>query len=247
MDPILMVDHYTMTSPTFGAHPHAGLSAISVLFEDTVGHFHNRDSLGNDFDIQPGDLYWLNSGSGAIHDEAPRDGSKIHGLQIFVNLPTRLRYQDPSSLLVKKDSMPVLRGEGYQVKLALGESNGYQGINSPVWPFTVLDGFVTRDSSFGHQVPIHFNCWLYSVEGQLEYLVHDNWYRLEQGDSVAFTELNGAEIKVRGTSPTNSHFVILSGEVIEESFIQYGPFVMSTNKEIDEVIERYQLGELGSL
>ena len=59
MDPIIMVDHYTMTVPTFGAHPHAGLSAVTVLFEDTEGKFNNRDSLGNDFDINPGDLYWL--------------------------------------------------------------------------------------------------------------------------------------------------------------------------------------------
>ena len=116
MDPIIMVDHYTMTSPTFGEHPHAGLSAISLLFEDTVGQFHNRDSLGNDFDMQPGDLYWLNSGSGAVHDEAPREGSKIHGLQIFVNLPAHLRHQDPSSLLVQKDSMPILEGDGVSGK-----------------------------------------------------------------------------------------------------------------------------------
>lgn len=247
MDPIIMVDHYIMTSPTFGEHPHAGLSAISLLFEDTVGQFHNRDSLGNDFDIRPGDLYWLNSGSGAVHDEAPREGSMIHGLQIFVNLPAHLRHQAPSSLHVKKDSMPTLKGDGFRVRLALGWSNGLKAVNSPVWPFTVLDGFVNNNSNFGHEVTKHFNGWLYCVEGSLEYQIHDKWFRLEQGESVSLTDLNGAELKVRGTSSTNSHFVFLSGKTINESFVQYGPFVMNTDKEIDDVIQRYQQGKLGNL
>ena len=58
MDPLVMVDHFVATEPTFGVHPHAGMSAVSLLFEDSEGLFHNRDSLGNDFDLKPGDLYW---------------------------------------------------------------------------------------------------------------------------------------------------------------------------------------------
>ena len=69
MDPLVMVDHYVMTQPTFGPHPHAGMSAVSLLFEDSEGLFHNRDSLGNDFDLQPGDLYWLSAGRGAVHPD----------------------------------------------------------------------------------------------------------------------------------------------------------------------------------
>ena len=57
MDPLIMMDHYTMSSPTFGAHPHAGMSAVSILFEDSLGHFNNRDSIGNNIDLQPGDVY----------------------------------------------------------------------------------------------------------------------------------------------------------------------------------------------
>ena len=56
MDPLVMVDHYVMTEPTFGVHPHAGLSAVSLLFVDSRGHYHTRDTLGTDIDIQPGEL-----------------------------------------------------------------------------------------------------------------------------------------------------------------------------------------------
>ncbi len=111
MDPLVMVDHYVMTEPTFGVHPHAGISAVSLLFEDGAGRFHNRDSLGNNFDLQPGDLYWLKAGNGALHDEAPRPGSRIHGLQVFVNLPQRQRHDAPQSLLVRRGEMPVVSGD----------------------------------------------------------------------------------------------------------------------------------------
>jgi len=80
MDPLVMIDHYTMTTPTFGAHPHAGMSSVSILFEDSEGVFNNRDSLGNNIDLLPGDAYWLMAGRGAIHDEKPTRGSHTHGL-----------------------------------------------------------------------------------------------------------------------------------------------------------------------
>ncbi|REG83292.1 pirin family protein [Marinomonas pollencensis] len=247
MDPIIMVDHYTMTSPTFGEHPHAGLSAISVIFEDAQGCFHNRDSLGNDIDLQPGDLYWLNAGGGVVHDEVPRDGAKIHGLQIFVNLPSHLRCGAPSALHVKKASMPILKGHGYRVRLVLGDSNLECGVASPIWPFTILDGFVNDGSDFAHQIAKHSNLWLYSVAGGIEYQLNGEWVRLKQSESIALTKLGETHIKVRGVGAADSHFVILSGEVINEPFVQRGPFVMSTEQQLDEVIKRYQRGEFGGL
>lgn len=71
MDPLIMVDHFTMTEPTFGPHAHAGLSAVSVLFEDSTGSFRNKVSLGNDIELTSGDLYWLKAARGAVYDESP--------------------------------------------------------------------------------------------------------------------------------------------------------------------------------
>ncbi len=247
MDPLIMVDHYTMTKPTFGAHPHAGLSAVTVLFEDTEGKFNNRDSLGNDFNINPGDLYWLNAGSGAIHDEAPRKGASIHGLQIFVNLPARMKHQAPSSLHVKREDMPTLKGQGYRVRLVLGQSNGLGTDAASVWPVTILDGFVDQTSAFEHHIQTGFNAWIYSVEGDIEVHVRGEWLTLHQGESSAIVGTEGEAVAIRGKSPSSSHFVVLSGKTINESFVQQGPFAMSTQKEIDEVIARYNAGEFGSL
>lgn len=247
MDPFIMVDHYTMTAPTFGAHPHAGLSAVTVLFEDTVGKFNNRDSLGNNFDINAGDLYWLNAGSGAIHDEAPRKGATIHGLQIFVNLPAHMKHQAPSSLHVKREDMPTLKGQGYRVRLVLGQSNGVATDATSVWPVTILDGFVDTTSVFEHSIQTSCNAWIYSVEGDIEYQVRGKWFTLHQGESSAIDGAESGLITVRGKSASRSHFAVLSGEAINENFVQQGPFAMSTQQEIDEVVARYNAGELGHL
>ncbi|MFY3772930.1 pirin family protein [Marinobacter salsuginis] len=247
MDPFIMVDHYTMTEPTFGAHPHAGLSAVTVLFEDTEGKFNNRDSLGNDFDISPGDLYWLNAGSGAIHDEAPRQGARIHGLQIFVNLPARMKHQAPSSLHVKREDMPTLSGQGYRVRLVLGQSNGLETDAASVWPVTILDGFVDQTSAFEHRIQAGFSAWIYSVEGDIEVHVRGEWLTLHQGESSAILGTEGEAVAIRGKSQSSSHFAVLSGETINEKFVQHGPFAMSTQQEIDEVVARYNAGKLGSL
>lgn len=247
MDPLILVDHYTMTTPTFGAHPHAGISAVSVLFEDTKGKFNNRDSLGNNFDIHAGDLYWLNAGSGAIHDEAPRQGAKIHGLQIFVNLPAHLKHNKPSSLHVKREAMPTLQGQGYRVRLAIGESNGIKTDAVPVWPVTILDGFADNTAVFEHRIQTGFNSWIYAIEGGINYRTNNRWLQLKQGESCVIREAEGDVIQVRGTSASRSHFALLSGKKISEPFVHQGPFAMSSQSDIDDVLARYKAGELGQL
>lgn len=112
---------------------------MSVIFEDSEGALHNRDSLGNDFDLMPGDLYWLKSGSGAVHDEAPRAGASIHGLQVFVNLPAQMKKDAPESLHVNAHKMPVLKTHRNRVRVLLGNSSGLIGKVSPTLPMTILD------------------------------------------------------------------------------------------------------------
>lgn len=85
MDPLLMVDDYTMTEPTFGAHAHGGISAVSLLFEDSRGDFLNQDSLGNNLTLGAGDLYWLSAGRGAMHDESPRSGRPVFAACRFLS------------------------------------------------------------------------------------------------------------------------------------------------------------------
>lgn len=242
-----MVDHYTMSKPTFGIHPHAGLSAVSLLFGDSKGAHNNRDSLGYKFDLEPGDLYWLASGRGAVHDEAPTPGSVIHGLQIFVNMPRALKGNAPDSLLVRSKDMPVLESDAYRVKVAMGKSNDAVGAVSPVSNATILDGTINGNKSFAHQLQKKQNSWVYAVKGKLDVLSGRGNVSLRSGESVA---LGGAssELVIRNTDPgSKAHFVLFSGDVINENFIQHGPFSMSSVPELEQTIMNYRMGKFGRI
>lgn len=248
MDPLVMVDHFRMSEPTFGAHPHAGLSAVTVLFEDSEGAFHNRDSLGNDFDLMPGDLYWLKAGSGAVHDEAPRPGASIHGLQVFVNLPARMKQDAPESLRVKAQEMPVLETDGNRVRVVLGDSHGITGQVSPAQPMTILDGKIAAGSTFAHELQVDENGWVYAIEGEIELMVADEKVRLQAGESIAIEAIPGLAthtIELMNVADSGAHFALFAAVPVKESFVQKGPFVMNNLAEIAQVEADYAAGKLG--
>ena len=250
MDPLVMVDHYRMTTPTFGAHPHAGLSAVSVLFEDSEGAFHNRDSLGNDLNLMPGDLYWLNAGAGAIHDESPRPGAQIHGLQVFVNLPAALKKAAPTVLHVTSQSMPVYESKGARVRIVLGESNGLKGQQSPTLPMTILDGKIDPQSTFSHELSEHENVWVYAIQGQLDINLQGEKISLSSGQSIAIPPLKddpNKTMSLTNNASEQTHFALFAGQPINEPFVQKGPFVMSSHEEIAQIEADFMLGKLGSL
>jgi len=250
MDPLVMVDHYRMTEPTFGAHPHAGLSAVSVLFEDSVGSFHNRDSLGNDFDLLPGDLYWLKAASGAVHDEAPRAGARIHGLQVFVNLPARMKGDAPESLHVKARHIPVRESAGHRVRVVLGESNGVRGQVSPALPMTILDGVIAPGATFSHDLRPGQNAWIYAIKGEIELLVGGESASLKAGQSLAVDAapvLATHAIALTNPVDSDAHFALFAAAPVREAFVQKGPFVMRNEAEIAQVEADYAAGKLGHL
>ncbi|MTJ02873.1 pirin family protein [Idiomarina piscisalsi] len=248
MDPLALVDHYTMTAPTFGPHPHAGLSAVSILFEDTIGKFHNRDSLGNDFDLEAGDLYWLKAGRGVVHDESPRKGAVVHGLQVFVNLPKRQKRSHPESLHVKSSDMPRIIEKGVNVRVVLGHSNKKEGKQSPATPMTILDGVITPKSQFSHAINAGDNIWCYLVSGTVEVVFGGETHRVTERQALALSgssEAASDNVTVINSSSSDAHFVLFNAQPIKEDFIQKGPFIMSTEEEITEVEQAYSEGRLG--
>ncbi|SBS27262.1 Pirin [Marinomonas aquimarina] len=250
MDPLVMVDHYKMTAATFGPHPHAGLSAVSVLFEDTQGRFRNRDTLGNDFDLLPGDLYWLKAGSGIIHDESPRPGSSIHGLQVFVNLPLSSKTSAPESLHVTAQSVPVYEGQGSRVRILLGSSQGLTGQSSPALPMTILDGKLALDGQFSHLLKAGENAWVYAVAGDLQLSISEQTITLHKGQSIAMSALGNGQVQalqIVNSGGEQAHFALFSAQPVAEAFVQKGPFVMASEAEIERIEAEYAAGKLGHL
>ncbi|MBW4984989.1 pirin family protein [Mameliella sp. CS4] len=243
MDPLIMVDHFTMTEPTFAPHAHAGISAVSVLFEDSTGSFRNRDSLGNDIDLAPGDLYWLKAARGAVHDEAPTPGSRTHALQIFVNLPAAQKLDAPSARHVAATEMPVIEGPGHRVRVMTGQSNGVIGANSPALPFTILDIALQAGGQFTHPAEPRDATWLHLIRGEVEVELDGTRHQLSSDAALA---THGAE-EIRLLSGKGGQAVLLGGTPLREPFVQKGPFAMRDADQLEAVIAAHAAGKLGSV
>lgn len=243
MDPLIMVDHFLMTEPTFGTHPHAGLSAVTVIFEDSEGTFHNRDSLGNDVDLAPGDLYWFKAARGAIHNEQPRPGSKTHALQVFVGLPAEKRHDSPSAFHISAADIPKIFGEQSEARLVLGASNGVAGANAPDFPLTILDIKIQAGGQFAHRVEIDQHAWILTVKGSPTVTWNGSSVVLQTGSAIAID--SAPEISF--SSESNAHAVLFSGQPVRQAFVQRGPFAMGNAEELDTVEAEYRDGRLGSI
>jgi redox-sensitive bicupin YhaK (pirin superfamily) len=243
MDPLIMVDHFNMSEPTFGPHAHAGISAVSLLFEDSTGSFRNKDSLGNDIELAPGDLYWLKAARGAVHDEAPTAGSRTHALQIFVNLPAAQKQDEPSARHVPAAEMPVIESPGYRVRVMTGKSNGVVGATPPAMPFTILDIALQAKGSFTHRTDPGDATWLHVIRGKIEVELDGTRHRLSSDAALA---AHGTD-EIRLLSDAGGQAVLLSGAPLREPFVQKGPFAMRDVDQLAAVIAAYEAGELGTV
>lgn len=243
MDPLIMVDHFVMTEPTFGTHAHAGLSAVTVMFEDSEGAFWNRDSLGNYIDLAPGDLYWFKAARGAIHNEQPRPGSRTHALQIFVGLPADKRQDAPGAFHIPATDIPLIYGDRAKARLVLGESNGVTGVAAPDISLTILDVKIQPGGHFLHQGKSGHHAWLLAIDGSPTVTWNDASVNLKSGSAIALDR--AADITI--SSEHTAHVVLFRGQPLRQAFVQRGPFVMGNATEIDAVEADYRAGRLGSI
>lgn len=243
MDPLIMVDHFVMTEPTFGTHPHAGLSAVTVMFEDSEGAFRNRDSLGNDIDLAPGDLYWFKAARGAIHNEQPRPGSRAHALQVFVGLPADKRQDAPDAFHIPAGDIPLIHGDRARARLVLGDSNGVTGRAAPDVSLTLLDIDIQPGGHFLHQGERSQSAWVLAIDGMSTVRWNDTSFTLIPGSAVA---LDGAQ-DIAIAAEAAAHVVLFRGTPIRQAFVQRGPFAMGNAAELDAVEAAYRAGRLGSI
>jgi len=241
MDPLIMVDHFIMTKPTFGTHAHAGLSAVTVMFEDSQGVFHNRDSLGNHLDLAPGDLYWFKAARGAIHNEAPRTGARTHALQVFVNLPAENRHDAPSAFHIAAMDIPKLAGDRATARLVLGESNGVTAATAPDVLLTLLDVAILPGGRFTHYGDSRLNAWILAIKGTSTVTWNASATDLHPGTAIALA--GATEISL--SSEEGAHAVLFRGHPLRQSFIQRGPFVMGNAAELDDIEAAYRDGRFG--
>jgi hypothetical protein len=245
VNPVVGLDHFRMSGPTFAPHPHAGFSAISYMFEDSTGAMHNRDSLGHDFVAGPGDVIWTQAGSGVIHDEFPAEnGREVHGIQLFVNQTAANKGLDPEVFWVKRDDVPVVDdGAGNRIRVVVGEHAGKRSPLVPAEPFLLLDGEWRVPADL--PLSADWNTIVYVLEGELRLDADGNAIQLRTGHILGFRSDVAGSVRLEPSAPT--HMLVLAGPAIHEPMTTNGPFIMNSAAEIEETVARFKAGKMGRL
>jgi redox-sensitive bicupin YhaK (pirin superfamily) len=214
IDPLLMVDHFRMTKPTFGPHRHAGFSAVTYVFEDSRSPHLNSDSLGNDLAIHPGALHWMVAGRGVEHDEWPGgENPEVHGLQFFVNLPADKRNIDPYAVHLEPNDVPEYRAAGVRIRVVAGKLDEFRSPVQLPQPFSIFDAFLDSGACTNLPAQAGWGAWLYVLDGSIQIKVDDESVVLEKGFSVAMGEFGDASA-LQVTSLEKSQFIMMSGEPV---------------------------------
>jgi len=245
VNPVVGLDHFRMRGPTFQPHPHAGFSAISYMFEDSVGAMRNRDSVGHDFVAGPGDVIWTQAGSGVVHDEFPAvTGHEVHGIQLFVNLQSAHKTLPPVVFWVRKEDIPVVGDtDGNRIRVVVGEYEGRYSPLVPAEPFLLLDGVWRKADVL--RVPGDWNIILYLLTGELDLSVDGKRVHIAGGQALGLRSDDAASIELDPDSP--SHMLVLAGPAVREPMVSHGPFIMNSSEQISDAVRRFNAGEMGRL
>lgn len=248
VDPFLFLNHHgpqvyppNNNGLPFGPHPHRGFETVTFILEGNLAHY---DSGGHASVIEAGGVQWMTAGSGLIHAEVSppefkRDGGPLEILQLWVNLPARLKMTEPRYSGVQKDAIPMvpLPGSAGQLALVSGKLEGAEG---PIRSLTGVFMSTVRLAPGGQAelpAPRGRSVFLYVVRGSVSVAGTpvEPWHLVtldDDGDTVALEAGDEEAILLFGHA-----------EPIKEPVVSHGPFVMNTEAEIRQAILDYQAGK----
>jgi redox-sensitive bicupin YhaK (pirin superfamily) len=229
-------------------HPHRGFETVTYLVSGEMQH---KDSRGHAGRLRPGDVQWMTAGAGVVHSEMPsaeftREGGRLHGFQLWVNLPQRdkmmrPRYQElPGSQIPKATSTDGL----VTVSVIAGEAMGQKAVIETRTPIVYLHYSIKPGGVVTQNVSSTYNTFAYLVDG--EGLFGAERERAKDGQMVLFAQ-DGDEIRIENTSDTTLDVLLIGGMPLNEPIARYGPFVMNTQAEIRQAFEDYSLGRMGAI
>ena len=239
-DPFLLFDHFAFNDPVegpirgFPMHPHRGIETVTYMLEGSVNH---RDSLGNAGLIGAGDVQWMSSGRGILHEEMPRRGpsGNIYGFQLWVNLPSHLKMSEPRYQEVNASTIPTYEKDGVKIRVVTGTVDNVTGpvvdiAASPLY----LDVQLAPASEWHHPIPSGHTALAYVFEGAGKFAGTE----VESVRMAVFGD--GDQIEVQ--SEAGMRFMLIAGAPFHEPIVPYGPFVMNTAEEIQQTLAELRNG-----
>ncbi len=255
-DPFLLLDEMGPTDAPPGEakgapdHPHRGFETVTYLLSGSMQH---RDSAGNAGVLAPGDVQWMTAGAGVIHSEMPtpefqQQGGRMHGFQLWVNLPSRDKMMKPRYQDVPSESIPVASTPDglVRVKVIAGESLGARAAIDTRTPISYLHFTIAPGGTVTQAIPESFHLFAYVVRGQVTTGVDARV--VNEGEMAIFVpDGESVGLSVSASATESSEILLIGGEPLQEPIARYGPFVMNTRAEIIQAVEDFRAGRFGHI
>ena len=210
-DPFVLWDDFSISAGGgFPDHPHRGFEGITYVFQGSVKH---TDNLGNDSTVTTGGLQRFTAGKGIIHSEMPSADGNTRGIQMWVNLPQRLKKIDPDYQQVDSKSIPVREVSNGNIRILSGEGSPLQ-LNTPV---IYLDIELNAGGKIEETIPEGFRGFVYMITGSASI----NGEQVDSGFAMFFDEVDSVIVESVGAS----RFMLCFGQPHGEPINQHGPFV----------------------
>lgn len=249
IDPFLFLNHHgpQVYRPNnhglpFGPHPHRGMETVTFIIDGDIAH---KDSSGHESVINAGGVQWMRAGRGLIHAEVSssaftRDGGPLEILQLWLNLPARLKMADPFYIGKQKDEIPSLSLDDGKVEAALvfGEWEGQQAAFQSEIPVQLNTIKFKPGGRLNIDIPQGRNIFFYVIKGKIEV----NSTTVKALHIATFDQSGG---KLEMSSDTDSILLFGHAAPFNEPVVAQGPFVMNTQQEIMQAYQDYREGKFG--
>ncbi|MDH6141425.1 MULTISPECIES: pirin family protein [Kitasatospora] len=259
LDPFIMMDQMGEVDYQAGEpkgtpwHPHRGFETVTYIIDGTFIH---QDSHGGGGTITDGDTQWMTAGSGLLHIETPPEslvlsGGLFHGLQLWVNLPASDKMIAPKYQDIRGGSVKLLASAdgGGLVRLIAGSIDGQQGPGVTHTPITMIHVSVNPGAQVTLPWRADFNALAYGLAGSGT--AGEERRPFHTGQAVVFGEGDSLTIRADEKQPDsrseNFEVVLLGGLPIREPVAWYGPFVMNSHTELQQAMDDFQAGRLGTI
>ena len=250
IDPFLLIHHWDepislggkQSEMGVGPHPHRGFSPVTFIFKGSLRH---QDSIGNTAVISSGGTQWMHAGRGIVHSERPgidlvKNGGDQEFIQFWVNTPAKYKMDEPYYLPITNEDTPKIKKDKVEIAIVAGIHESIKGPAKTYSPQTLLRVDAEQDAKFELPLPKTYNTLLYILNGSL---VIDG--KKASAKDMIWFENDGECIDIKAKQ--KSRFIILSGEPIGEPIASYGPFVMNTQEELQQSINDFHDGKMGTL
>ena len=255
-DPFLLLDEMGPMTLAPGQakgapdHPHRGFETVTYLLSGEMEH---KDSQGHAGKLSAGDVQWMTAGAGVVHSEMPsvefqRTGGRLHGFQLWVNLPRQHKMMKPRYQEIPAANIPTARTEdgSVTVRMIAGEALGAQAVIETVTPIMYLHFTLQPGGRVAQSVPQDYNAFAYVIGGAG--LFGAEGERAARGQMVMFAS-DGNEVILANPVDAESELdvLLIAGVPLNEPVARYGPFVMNTEEEIYQAIEDFRSGRMGAI